>query len=206
MLDKTRWNNLLPRLTGNTPPPDVFDRLVTAYSEPHRHYHTTAHIEHCLTEFDTIAALCEAPDEVEFAIWLHDVVYDPRASDNEEQSARLAGEILRKAGCAPERKAAIRELILATKHDHHPVTPDARLLVDVDLSILGQPPEIFARYEKAILAEYAWVPEERYKTGRAEILRGFLGRTPLYGTEGFEKKYGRQARENITNVLAALER
>jgi len=204
MLDNIRWNNLLLRLTGSVPLPDVFDRLVTAYSEPLRHYHTASHIEHCLAEFDAVANLCESPDEVEFGIWLHDVVYNPRASDNEEQSARIAGEILAKMDCSPNLITTIRELILATRHIHPPPTPDARLLVDIDLSILGQPPDVFERYERAIRSEYSWVSEESYRIGRSRVLRSFLDKSAIYCTDGFEKKYGQQARENIMKALAVL--
>lgn len=206
MLDTIRWNNLLLRLTGSPPPHDSFGRLAAAYSEPHRHYHTASHIEHCLAEFDAVAGLCESPDEVEFGIWLHDVVYDPRASDNEEQSARIAGEILGHMDCPPKLITGIRELILATRHIHPPLTPDAGLLVDIDLSILGQPPDVFGIYERAIWSEYSWVSEESYKAGRSGALRSFLGKSAIYCTDGFEKKYGRQARENIMNALAVLER
>ncbi len=205
MLDNTRWDNLLLRLTGNAPPPDAFDRLVAAYSEPHRHYHTTSHIEHCLAEFDAVADLCDSPDEVEFGIWLHDVVYDPRASDNEEQSARIAGEILGQMNCPPKLITAIRKLILATRHIQQPPTSDARLLVDIDLSMLGQPPDVFGMYERAIRSEYSWVPEESYRIGRSKVLRSFLDKSAIYCTDGFEKKYGRQARENIMKALAVLE-
>jgi predicted metal-dependent HD superfamily phosphohydrolase len=145
-------------------------------------------------------------NEVEFGIWLHDVVYDPRASDNEEQSARIAGEILEQMDCPPKLITSIRELILATRHIHPPPTPDARLLVDIDLSILGQPPDVFGVYERAIRAEYSRVSEESYKIGRSRILRGFLDKPAIYCTDGFEKKYGLQARENIMKALAALER
>jgi predicted metal-dependent HD superfamily phosphohydrolase len=200
-----RWNNLLLRLTGNLLPHDSFGRLVTAYSEPHRHYHTTSHIEFCLAEFDAVAGLCDSPDEVEFGIWLHDVVYDPRASDNEEQSARIAGEILGRMDCPPKLITSIRELILATRHIHPPPTPDASLLVDIDLSILGQPPDVFGTYEMAIRAEYSWVSEEPYRIGRSRVLRGFLDKSAIYCTDGFEKKYGHQARKNIMKALAALE-
>ncbi len=206
MLDNTRWNNLLLRLTGHPPPHDSFGRLAAAYSEPHRHYHTAYHVEHCLSEFDSVAGSCESPDEVEFGIWLHDVVYDPRASDNEEQSARIAGEILEYMDCPPRLITGIRELILATRHICPPPTPDACLLVDIDLSVLGQSPDVFEKYERAIRTEYSWVSEESYKIGRSGVLRSFLGKSAIYCTDGFEKKYGQQARENIMVALAALER
>jgi len=205
MLDKIRWNNLLQRLTGNAAPPEVFERLVAAYGEFRRHYHTATHIEHCLAEFDSAKQLCEAPDEVEFGIWLHDVVYEPLAADNEERSAQIAEDILSRNDCPPHRMTAIRELILATRHDQPTLTNDSRLLADIDLSILGQKPKIYDGYEMAIRAEYCQVPEEAYRSGRAKVLRGFLDRPAIYCTDEFERKYGRQARENILRALAMLE-
>lgn len=204
MLNEKRWNNLIDRLTGNPPPGDFFKQLVDAYSEPHRCYHNISHIEHCLEEFNAVVSLCKLPDEVEFAIWLHDVVYDPHASDNEEMSALRARKILSESNC-PETKANnIQELILATRHIHSPATMDAKLIVDIDISILGQIPAIFDKYEENIRAEYSWVTEEAYRAGRSRILRGFLDKPSIYSTEGFEKMYGHQARENIKKTLAAL--
>ncbi len=206
MPDEFRWNALVERLSGNLPPIGAFGRIVAAYSEPRRHYHTLDHVEQCLADFDAVRGLCEAPDEVEYAIWLHDVVYDPHASDNEEQSSHLAAEILLASGCLAAKARRIEELILITRHDRPPPTRDAQLIVDIDLAILGQPPAVFDIYEQNIRAEYSWLPAEAYRVGRAKILRGFLDRTPIYATARFEERYGRQARENLLRALDAFVR
>lgn len=204
ILEITRWNRLLERVAGMQPQKGSFNKLISAYSEPHRHYHTLAHIEQCLKEFEAVRYLCEAPDEVELALWLHDLVYDPHASDNEEKSALAAQEFLIELKC-PERTArSVTELILITKHTKSPLTQDAKVIVDIDLLILGQPAGLFDFYEKGIRVEYAWVPEDTYRTERAKVLRGFLDKSSIYYTDRFEVLYGSQARENLTRALGAL--
>ena len=49
-------------------------------------------------------------------------------------------------------------------------SPDAQLLVDIDLSILGSPAERFERYDQDVRKEYAWVPGFRYQEARAQVL------------------------------------
>jgi predicted metal-dependent HD superfamily phosphohydrolase len=205
MIEKTRWDGLIQRLTGTQPLGESFDRIFSAYSEPHRHYHNFVHIEHCLEEFDAVKQLCESPDEVEFAIWLHDVSYDPHASDNEEMSALYARELLVELDCSESTACHVGDLILITRHDQPPLTQDAKIMVDIDISILGQPAHLFAVYEKSIRAEYSWVPEEGYRTGRAKILRSFLDKKSIYYTDRFEMLYGSQARTNLIKALVALE-
>lgn len=204
MLNEKRWNRLLERLTGRNDSADSFQQLVAAYSEPHRYYHNISHIEHCLAEFDDLGDSCISPDEVEFAIWLHDVVYDPHASDNEERSAVRAEEILSDFSCPEAKSIEIQKLILATRHLDPPTISDAQFLVDIDLSILGQPVSIFQKYEDCIRAEYSWIPEDQYRLGRSTVLQNFLDQTSIYSTEWFQKRYEMQARENITKTLIAL--
>jgi predicted metal-dependent HD superfamily phosphohydrolase len=205
MLLEPRWIALVTRITGHPPEPALFSWLVTAYSEPHRRYHNAGHVEHALAEFDGAASLAEHPDEVEFAIWLHDVVYDPQGAENEEKSAQLASEILLAAGVSEAVSARVRDLVLATRHGEPPQTPDARLLVDIDLAILGQSADIFDLYDRNIRQEYSWVPAMEYIAGRSAILRGFLNRPRIYSTERFELMYGLQARENLNRALSALD-
>ena len=93
-----RWTALWPR-AGASIPAGWYERLTAAYAEPHRHYHNQQHIAECLAEFDQARHLALQPEAVELALWFHDAVYDPKAGDNEEQSAALAQRCLTK----PER-------------------------------------------------------------------------------------------------------
>ena len=134
--------------------------LITRYSEAHRAYHNLVYIQKCLQEFEGARSLAEDADAVEMAIWFHDAVYDPKATDNEELSGQLAAYLLDAAAMPEAFSQKVARLILATNHDAPPENKDAALLIDVDLSILGQPREIFAEYEAAIRQEYAEVPKE----------------------------------------------
>ena len=140
--------------------------------------------------------LARDPEAVELAIWFHDAVHDPMARDNEEQSAALA----RRAGMGKH----VEDLILATRHDRVPVGRDERILVDVDLSILGQPESRYDEYEERIRIEYRAVPEARFNAGRAAILRSFLERSWIYATDSFRERYEERARRNLGRSLQRL--
>src|SRR5215831_4184784 len=80
-------------------------------------------------------------------------------------------------------------LITATQHHAVAADLDTRLLVDIDLAILGQPSHLFDAYEQQIRQEYAWVPHEAFLKGRTRILRAFLHRSTLYATDYFRLRY-----------------
>jgi predicted metal-dependent HD superfamily phosphohydrolase len=179
----------------------IFHDLVARYAEPHRAYHNLEHIAECLSHLDTARQLAERPAEVELAIWFHDAVYDPRRSDNEELSARLAEQELLASGTGEAVVARIVAMILATTHASAHSDGDTSLLVDIDLTILGATPERFSRYDMAIRREYKWVPEAVYKRERARVLAGFLVRPRIYRTVFFNQLLENQARANITAAL-----
>ncbi len=186
-------------------PTRVIGRLQSAYAEPHRAYHTAAHLGACLRLLDDAAvlALAERPAEVEAALWFHDAVYDTHAHDNEAKSAELAEVSLREGGVAPAVVARIADLVRATK-DHAARAGDAALVVDIDLSILGESPEVFARYEDEIRREYAWVSEAAYTSGRLAVLRKFAGRERLFRTALFHDRNEANARRNLAASIAKL--
>jgi predicted metal-dependent HD superfamily phosphohydrolase len=133
-------------------------------------------------------------------------VYEPRRTDNEDQSAAWAGRALAAAGAAPEVADRVSRLVLATRHTGTPADPDARLLADIDLAILGAPPGRYAEYETQIRREYAWAPEEAFRTGRRAFLRGLLSRESIYFTPYYRERLEARARENLQASLAHLER
>jgi predicted metal-dependent HD superfamily phosphohydrolase len=204
MLELERWRELVQRLGSKSDMDELFLRLCEAYSEPHRAYHTSDHIEHSLCELDRAADLAERLGEVEVAIWFHDAIYTLGATDNEEQSARWAAAALAAAGILAPVVMRVADLILATRHDTVPLHSDARLMVDIDLSTLGCPPKEFAKYERQIRQEHQSVPEPTYRKKRVELLQSFLSRESIYLTEFFHNLYEMQARENLSRSIAAL--
>jgi predicted metal-dependent HD superfamily phosphohydrolase len=203
-LDLERWTAVWQRLGARSNGLAVFERLAAAYAEPTRAYHNAKHIADCLTLLDTIRRLARHPDQVEAAIWFHDAVYVPGRTDNEEQSAELARTSLLEAQVALAATERIASLVLATRHATTPHQPDESLLCDIDLSILGAPPESFDLFERQIRQEYAHVAEQIYRTGRSEILRGFLNRPSIFQTAWFRELYEARARENLKRVLRTL--
>ena len=177
-------------------PEAVRASLVPRYGEPHRRYHTWSHVLACLDARERIAP--NAPIEVDVALWFHDAVYDPKAHDNEDKSAQL---MLDEMGDAA--KPAV-PLVLATKHAAIPDSEEARIVVDADLSILGADVETFDAYEIAVRQEYAFVPDDAFRVGRAHVLRSFLDRATIFSTAAGRELWEANARTNMARSLRAL--
>jgi predicted metal-dependent HD superfamily phosphohydrolase len=168
-----------------------------------RHSHSAAHVADCLGHVAALHDVAERPAEIEVAIWFHDAVYDTHRADNEERSAAWARRILAGAGADAAVSERIERLILATK-THEPHDRDAELFIDIDLSILGAPPDMFACYDADIRREYHWVPVDTYRAGRARILQQFLDRPVIFRTLHFHHHLEPQARTNLKRAIRAL--
>jgi predicted metal-dependent HD superfamily phosphohydrolase len=130
-------------------------------------------------------------------------VYVAGHTDNEARSAELARACLRDAQVAPDVAGRVGALVLETRHIAPPNHPDAALLCDIDLAILGRPPEAFDLFECRIRQEYATVPEPLYRRGRSEILRRFLERPAIFQTAWFSR-FEAPARANLERALMKL--
>ncbi|MFJ9342727.1 hypothetical protein ACIRP0_26045 [Streptomyces sp. NPDC101733] len=188
-----------------TDPAPYADRLLAAWAEPRRRYHTTAHLIAVLAHAETLAGHAADPAAVELAAWFHDAVYRPDRSENEERSAALAERALPELGVGAARTAEVARLVrLTVTHDPAPDDTNGEALCDADLAVLAGAPRAYAAYAAAVRAEYSFVPDEAFRTGRAAVLRQLLAlprlfRTP-YGTAHWEAP----ARANLTAELDAL--
>ena len=203
-LDQARWVGLWSRLGAQGGGLSIFNHLAAAYAEPARAYHTADHIVDCLAQLDLSPPGSGRADEVEAAIWFHDAVYVPGGADNEDRSAHLAQTALLACAGPAETSRRLADLVLATRHLTVPRDPDAQLLCDIDLSILGREREVFDEFERRIRVEYHWVPDPAYRAARSEVLAGFLGRHPLYQTEYFRDRYETQAKANLERIITQL--
>lgn len=120
----------------------MIEVLTKAYLEPHRHYHT---LEHIIYMFNKAKEWEWQPsDELIYAIWFHDAVYEPGAKDNEEKSIKMLMDVVSiPAGSkgwfvgSNDHIVRARAMILDTK-THIPTIEESKQLIDLDLAILGE--------------------------------------------------------------------
>ncbi|MEU1585817.1 metal-dependent phosphohydrolase [Micromonospora sp. NPDC005710] len=204
-----RWR-AAARGAGARPDQDITragEQLIVRWREPHRHYHTLAHLTAVLDVVDQHADLATRADPVRLAAWFHDAVYDPRAAGdaNERDSAALAGSALTGLGVPAPTVAEVRRLVLLTAgHTVAPGDRDGALLCDADLAVLAAPPAQYERYAAAIRREYAHVPEPAFRAGRAAVLTGLLALPALFRSPPLASGWEEPARDNVRRELADL--
>ncbi|GAA3821707.1 hypothetical protein ACFS5L_19955 [Streptomyces phyllanthi] len=198
---RTRWLRTLLAARDGVCHPDPYpyaDNLIKRWSEPQRKYHTLDHLIAVLDRIDVLEEYADDPDVVRLAAWFHDAVYLPERSTNEERSARLAERALPEAGVPDGKVHEVARLVrLTITHDPDPGDSDGAVLCDADLAILAAPPEAYDRYARAVREEYAFVPEDTFRAGRAAVLRQLLALPRLFRTPYGEREWEAPARRNI---------
>lgn len=183
--------------------------LLARWTQPHRRYHTTQHLEEVLAALDELTTDLSAERDAvaRLAAWFHDAVYavDAPAGASERDSARLAEQSLAGLGVAPHPVAAVVDLVEMTA-DHAPSEHDPLrdCFHDADLWILSAGRHRFDEYCGQVREEFAHVPSDAYARGRSAILRPLLERPHLYRTAAARSAWTGAARDNLTVELARL--
>ncbi|MFD5819978.1 hypothetical protein [Streptomyces sp. NPDC127038] len=194
---------------GPGPEPGPYGaNLLDRWAEPRRRYHTTDHLLAVLDRIDVLESHGERagdPAAVRLAAWFHDAVYLPDRSENEERSARLAERALAELGVSAERTAEVARLVrLTVTHDPADDDTDGAVLCDADLAVLASPPAAYAAYTAAVREEYAFVPDDAFRQGRAAVLRQLLGLPRLFRTAYGTRTWTAPAQRNMKAELAIL--
>ncbi len=181
--------------------------IMARWNEDHRVYHDERHLEDVLLSLDQLQKRGESLSPATLlAAWFHDAVYAGSAGVDERDSARLAVKSLTALGVDPILTEHVGDLIIATtpalEHSHAPA-PLAHLL-DADLSIFASSDARYLRYTTAVRAEYAHVPEEAFREGRASILSSYLNRPKIYQTAVSQQLWEDRARTNLAREIAQL--
>ena len=89
----------------------------------------------------------------------------------------------------------------------HTVEEEDRLgeiLVSIDLAILAAAPLDYDAYSRQIREEYAHVPEDAWRVGRAKVMQHFLDAPVIYPDPAFRALFEDVARANIAREIASL--
>lgn len=200
-----RWASLVAA-EGLSGAGSVGEELIARYGEPRRRYHGLAHIRFLLEEIERNAPHLLDVHVLAFAAWFHDAIYDPLAKDNEERSADWARRDLLDLGMSVARSEAVAKLVLMTKSHHAgQASADEALFLDMDFAILGAERGVYAKYASGVREEYAAVPEEAFRSGRAAFLKSVLVQPRMFRSALYEDACGARARRNIAWEIERLE-
>jgi predicted metal-dependent HD superfamily phosphohydrolase len=198
------WQRAVAPATG------PLERLVARYREPHRRYHTTAHLGWVLRHVDELASDPAVGPSVGdlgaviAAAFFHDAIYDPTSSMNEPDSAVLARAELGALGWVGNRTASVAEMIVGTATHRDPPDIDTGVLYDADLAVLGADPAAYGDYVRGVRAEYAHLDDADWVVGRRAVLRSFLDRPAIFATGPGRDRWEAVARANLSAELSTL--
>ncbi len=192
---RDQWAAMLPRAV------DLGEELLARWSEPFRRYHTPQHLAEMLAALaavtDDLRTGADPERTLRLAAWFHDAVYQGRAGEDEEASARLAEESLDGLVSAREVEETARLVRLTAAHQVDPDDLPGAILVDTDLSILGADDARYVEYTRQVRAEYHQVPADAFRRGRLAVLAHLGGLEPLYRTRPGQRWWTGPARTNM---------
>ena len=202
---KENFTTLLKNYTDNQLlAKELWTEIEQSYSHKKRHYHTLQHLENLLAQLTIVKNEIKNWETILFTLYYHDIVYNSLKSDNEEKSAKIAIKRMKQIAVADEVIQLCEAQILATKSHLTSTNSDTNYFTDADLSVLGQPWEVYSTYYNNVRKEYAIYPDLIYNPGRKKVLNHFLAMKRIYKTDFFYHKFEMQAKQNLQQELALL--
>ncbi|MFT5259203.1 MAG: putative metal-dependent HD superfamily phosphohydrolase [Saprospiraceae bacterium] len=207
-LDKQRfleaWNNCCDQPVDKHYLNSVFTELDHHYSEPSRFYHTSRHIIHCLSQYDSSKDSTGQLPNVELAIWMHDVIYEADSRINESRSAQWFREKAR-GNLSETTIDTVANLVLITQHKVLPFTQEEQCIIDIDLSSFGMQWDDFYSDGLRIRQEFSHLNEDQFITGQTAFMQALLNRPTIYSTQFFHDSLEHRARNNIQGQIALYQ-
>ena len=157
------------------------DAVLTAYQQPHRHFHTMLHVQNIMKHIcRDITDDGKRKAQMMLVALFHDVIYYPTRANNVDMSVEAFDYVMAKIGDPlPEADAElIRETILATEIPSHK-TELSDQFNQYDYSILLQgDPVSWMEYEDQIFHEFQFTNYANYRYGRLEFLANTVEKYP----------------------------
>ncbi|NMA42557.1 MAG: adenylyltransferase/cytidyltransferase family protein [Oligosphaeraceae bacterium] len=171
-------------------------KVLAAYEQPHRHFHTLAHLgDICRLIEENVVDSAELRGKLMLTALFHDVVWVPQGDDSEDQSVAAFDFIIGHYNLPIP--AAVRQevslAILSTKAQSSENELGNRFHeFDCHVILRGSPIDLLA-YEFQIFREFQYLNMLDYRKGRREFFSRFSRRFP-------------QCRDNMNFLIDYLER
>lgn len=208
---KNEWQNLTHLYPDKAD--TWFSFIVSKYSEKHRYYHNLTHIQTLLQYTNQYASQLKNIQAVKWAVWFHDIIYDPQSKENEVKSNEVWLSFAQETENIDKTTLNLVQSMIVGSTTHSLENLPKSILLendqdilyffDFDLSILSSEPEEYQNYAEAIRKEYAYAPDELYKQGRIIVLERFLSRK-IYHSPVFSLLEAK-AKNNIQSELMKLK-
>ena len=198
---ESQWSGI----GGKTDSISLGAQLIAAYREPTRCYHGLSHLLECLRLWREWREHSSKSDEIAIALWFHDALYDTARHDSEARSARWALDALTAGGVPFDTVRRIRDLVIATRPNESPSNDDARLMIDIDMAIMGASPDRYEQYEADLQREHPHMAEFIYWRKRLEVLKALNTRQRIFQSDAARHTLEARARENIARSISRLQ-
>lgn len=205
-----QWDLLVQGAGGRTSLINYeFDRMAREYKKGDgRSYHNLEHIAKVDGILNRYRHLARNFVALKFAGDGHDVIYVPGSETNEAESALFMRETMRRLGIPEDTIAESERIINITKeHTTGDGDVDGKLMIDADFANFASPPEEYDAYAQGIWQEYVGsgrLPEAAFRTGRSNLLRGWLGQERLFLTDEIRADLQPIAMGNLQRELDRL--
>jgi predicted metal-dependent HD superfamily phosphohydrolase len=202
------WYELASKYTNDSDlVSQYYSEIEKKYSSSNRFYHNLGHIKSMLLEVKKFQNEINDYDSVLFAIWFHDIIYEPNNTDNEEKSAECSRAFLNNLDYEKNRINKVIDLILRTKDHSNQILNedlDAQIFLDCDIIIFASERKDYLNYAKSVRNEYSSIPDTIYHKGRINVLESFLNKNYIFRNKSFQKLYEKKARKNVRFEIKML--
>ncbi|MDO4258088.1 MAG: hypothetical protein Q4C87_01055 [Actinomycetaceae bacterium] len=188
--------------------------LVSRWNEPGRHHHTIHHLINVLARIDELASITHDADVLRVSCWYHGAFLnralevrvlgmDPEAMCApciEHTNSRLTA-----LGVSDDVVVRVAELLKALVIHHAPRSDlDAQVLLDADLAMLAESPQVYKKYREALREEFTDLDDLTYWRARRRVVRKFLSKDALFQSP-LGQMWEEAARSNLEMELCRLE-
>lgn len=183
----------------------------------HRFYHGVEHVTllwHRHREHAQEAGFTNAEQSrlIACAVLFHDCVYTASRTDNEEQSALFWLKASRSDGMDDEDRTWVADTIRATQ-DHLTYATGSVLdgrealrlwLLDLDLSPLGEVPEVFDQNVMLLRAESPHLSDSAFQATHRNAISRFAASSRIYRNPVLAARFEAPARRNLLRHLVPI--